>query len=189
MIRATCLIGIVSCLALSSTIAQAAPTVSKKDSKGAAQLSVKSTAFTEGSIIPNKFTGDGQDVSPPLTWSDPPASAKSIALTVEDPDAPAGTWFHWIIFNIPPSERQLSQGIEKAPKLKGGITQGSNDFRKLGYNGPAPPKGSTHHYQFKLVALDSPLTLQPGCTKTEFYGAIKGHVLARGTLTGLYSRK
>ncbi len=179
--RRTFLMGLVLCLALAAAPANAA----KKE----AQISVKSSSFTEGGVIPKQYTGDGQDISPPLTWGIPPADAKSFSLTVEDPDAPAGTWFHWIIFNIPSSERQLGQAIDKSGKVKGGICQGTNDFKKIGYNGPAPPKGPAHHYQFKLVALDSTLSLQPGCTKTDYYNAIKGHVLGRGVLTGLYSRK
>ena len=152
-------------------------------------LKVTSDAFTNGSTIPKEYTADGKDLSPSLKWSTPPAKTKSLALTCEDPDAPVGTWFHWIVYNIPPQSEGLSKNIEKVAKLKNGSVQGSNDFRKLGYNGPAPPKGPVHHYNFKVFALKKKLSLKPGATKSQFYKSIKGLVLAKGTLTGTYQRK
>lgn len=153
------------------------------------RLSVSSSAFVEGAVVPKLHTGDGKDVSPALTWSGVPQATKTLALTVEDPDAPGGTWFHWIIFNIPAGEKGLKENIAKTPSLPNGATQGRNDFEQTGYNGPAPPKGPPHHYQFKLVALDTKLALKPNCSKSDYYKAIQGHVLAAGTLTGTYSRK
>lgn len=152
------------------------------------QLTVTSNAFTANSKIPVQYTGDGKDLSPPLTWSEPPSETRSFALTVEDPDAPRGTWFHWIAFDIPPSARRLKEGVLKQNEVPGGIKQGTNDFKKLGYNGPAPPKGAAHHYHFKIFALDKRLALNPGIDKTELYGAMKGHILATGELVGIYQR-
>jgi len=154
-----------------------------------AKLSVSSSAFVEGASVPKPYTGDGKDVSPALSWSGVPASAKALALSVEDPDAPGGTWFHWIIFNIPTSEKGLKENVAKTPVLPNGAVQGRNDFDQAGYNGPAPPKGPLHHYQFKLVALDAKLSLKPSCSKDEYYKAIKGHIVASGMLTGTYVRK
>ncbi len=151
-------------------------------------LKVTSTAFGDGKAIPKKYTGDDKDVSPALQWSAPPAGTKSIAISCEDPDAPVGIWWHWIIYNIPPDVKSLKEGIEKTETLANGASQGTNDFKKVGYNGPAPPPGAMHHYHFKVVALDTKLLLKPGCTKTEFAGALRGHVLGSGELTGTYSR-
>lgn len=162
---------------------EAAAQVSKANSP-----SVSSTAFGAGKRIPQKYTGDGADLSPPLSWSAPPAGTKSFALSCEDPDAPRGTWWHWIIVNIPPGARSLAENIAKTEKLKDGSRQGKNDFGKTGYNGPSPPPGATHHYHFKLVALDKMLDVSQGFGKREYAQAIKGHVLGEGELTGTYSR-
>lgn len=153
------------------------------------KLNVTSSSFTEGSTIPKKFTADGKDVSPALKWSKPPAGTKVMALTCEDPDAPVGTWFHWIIYNIPAQTSELKENISKMGMLKNGITQGSNDFRKLGYNGPSPPRGPRHRYQFKIFALSDKLTIKAGSSKKDFYKAIKGKVIATGMLTGIYQRQ
>lgn len=151
-------------------------------------LTVTSKTVQEGKSIPINHTGDGKDISPELSWSKAPATAKSIAVTCEDPDAPGGVWFHWIVFNLPPTTTNLKEGVDKKAALAGGGEQGTNDFDKLGYNGPAPPKGSEHHYQFKVFALDQKLDLKPGCDKKQFYKAAAGHVVGRGKLTGLYKR-
>ena len=153
------------------------------------QIEVSSESFTTGGTIPREYTADGKDISPQLSWSDPPAGTKSLALTCEDPDAPAGTWFHWIIFNISPETKKLKENMEKTKNPGGGIAQGANDFNKIGYNGPSPPKGPVHHYNFKLFALNSKLKLKPGCSKEEFYKAIKGKILGEGKVTGIYQRK
>lgn len=173
---------VMSIFLLTSSAALAAPAKTQK-------LSVSSSAFSEGAVVPKPHTGDGKDISPALSWSGAPSATKTLALTVEDPDAPGGTWFHWIIFNIPASEKSLAENVARTPTLPGGAAQGRNDFDKTGYNGPAPPKGSLHHYQFKLLALDTKLSLKPNCSKVEYYKAIKGHILASGTLTATYSRK
>ena len=151
-------------------------------------LSVTSKTVNEGKTIPLNHTGDGKDVSPEISWDKAPATTKTFALTLEDPDAPGGKWFHWIIFNVPANTRSLKENVDKAPTLPDGSSQGKNDFGKIGYNGPAPPKGSEHHYIYKVFALDNKLALKPGCDKKQFYEAITGHVVAKGRLTGLYKR-
>jgi Raf kinase inhibitor-like YbhB/YbcL family protein len=149
---------------------------------------LSTTAFAEGQAIPKKFTCDGPDVSPPLTWKNPPAAAKSLALIVDDPDAPTGTWVHWLIFNIPASMRDLPEGVEKTEQVAGGALQGRNDFPKIGYNGPCPPPGKPHRYFFKLYALDRTLDLKAGATKADVEGATKGHILAETQIIGRYAR-
>ena len=153
-----------------------------------AKLNVQSSAIKDGAVVPKKHTGDGEDNSPALAWSAGPAGTKSYALTCEDPDAPGGTWWHWILFNISPETQQLGEKVPKVAKLAQGVTQGNNDFGKPGYNGPAPPPGKLHHYQFKVVALDTVLSLPPGCNKEAYKQAIKGHVLAEGQVVGTYQR-
>jgi Raf kinase inhibitor-like YbhB/YbcL family protein len=142
-----------------------------------------SPAFEEGAAIPKKFTGDGMDVSPPLGWTDAPREARSFAVICDDPDAPRGTWVHWVLFNIPAD----AAGLGEAGRVDG-ARQGKNDFGKLGYGGPAPPRGKPHRYHFKLLALDTMLTLPEGSTKQQVEGAIKGHVVADAQLMGTYGR-
>jgi Raf kinase inhibitor-like YbhB/YbcL family protein len=147
-----------------------------------------STAFAEGATIPKQYTGDGRNASPPLRWGDPPAGTRSLALVCEDPDAPRGTFTHWVLFNLPAEARELSEGTPPQPSLPGGAAQGTNDFRKVGYGGPAPPPGKPHRYFFKLYALDQSLELQPGATRPQLLAAVKGHVLGEAQLMGTYGR-
>jgi Raf kinase inhibitor-like YbhB/YbcL family protein len=150
-------------------------------------LRVQSPAFFEGGQIPRSYTCDGKDVSPPLSWSGVPEGAKSLALICDDPDAPGKTWVHWVLFNLPPRIEGLPEGVPARTSVSGGGVQGTNDFRKVGYGGPCPPRG-THRYMFKLYALDAELALPAGATKAELEGASEGHVLGQATLTGKYSR-
>ncbi len=150
-------------------------------------MEIKSSAFGSGEMIPAKYTCDGADFSPPLDWSEGPAGTKSFALICDDPDAPMGTWVHWVIFDIPPSATMLAEGITREKDLPGGGTQGINDFRKIGYGGPCPP-GGTHRYFFKLYALDTMLGLKPGITKDQLLKAMRGHILAEAQLMGTYRR-
>lgn len=154
----------------------------------AGTLTVTSSAFKEGDTIPKKFTGDGADISPPFAWAAGPVGTKSYALSCEDPDAPGGTWWHWILFNVAPETNQLGESISKSGEVKGVGLQGLNDFHKDGYNGPAPPAGKLHHYHFKIMALDTMLSLGPHAAKVAFIKAVKGHVLAEGQITGVYKR-
>ena len=150
-------------------------------------ITIASSGFTEGGMIPKKFTCDAEDISPDLKWSGVPKEAKSLALICDDPDAPVGTWVHWVLFNIPADVSSLSAGVAPDPVLKNGAQHGKNDFRKLGYGGPCPP-GGTHRYFFKIYALDTLLSLESGSTKSQLLAAMKGHILAEAQLMGKYKR-
>ena len=152
-------------------------------------IQITSTAFNEGGVIPEKCTCDGRDISPALKWTCAPADAKSFALISDDPDAPMGTWVHWVLYDLPPGTTELPENVEKSQYLPNGAKQGINDFRRLGYGGPCPPPGKPHRYYFKLYALDKMLDLKPGATKNDVLKAMQGHVLAEGQLMGTYQRK
>ena len=150
-------------------------------------LVITSSAFSEGQGIPKRYTCDGPDVSPDLAWSGVPEKAASLALICDDPDAPMGTWVHWVLFNIPADQDGLPAEIPSDAVLENGARHGTNDFRRLGYGGPCPP-GGTHRYFFKLYALDTMLELDSGVTKAQLLEAMQGHILAEGQLMGTYSR-
>ena len=150
-------------------------------------IKISSSAFEEGSLIPKKHTCDDADISPPLEWSGIPEGTKEIALICDDPDAPMGTWVHWVVYNLPANTIKLPESIPAIKVLENGTTQGSNDFHKIGYGGPCPP-GGTHRYFFKIYALDVTLNLAPGKTKAELLEAMKGHILGEGQLMGKYKR-
>jgi Raf kinase inhibitor-like YbhB/YbcL family protein len=151
-------------------------------------MQLSSPAFQDGDTIPVKYTADGNDFSPPLTWAGVPAGAKGLALICEDPDAPRKTWTHWVLFNIPPDATGYSDGVPARDELPDGARQGKNDFGKIGYGGPSPPPGKPHRYYFKLFALDAKLDLPAGATKDQVLAAMKGHVLGEGQLLGHYGR-
>lgn len=153
------------------------------------KLELTSPAFANGQPIPARYTADERDLSPPLAWSGVPAATRSLTLIVDDPDAPVGTWVHWVLYDLPPATNALPEGVDKSQFVLGGARQGLNDFRRLGYGGPAPPRGNPHRYCFKLYALDQLLDLKPGLTKKELLKAMEGHVLAAGELIGTYQRK
>ncbi len=155
---------------------------------GTMPLQISSTAFSAGETIPKKFTCDGPDVSPQLKWNDPPANAQSLALIMDDPDAPAGTWVHWVLYDLPANTRELPEGIAKQEQLPSGARQGRNDFGRIGYGGPCPPPGKPHRYFFKLYARDAKLGLKARATKADLERAMKGHILAQGELIGKYDR-
>jgi Raf kinase inhibitor-like YbhB/YbcL family protein len=151
---------------------------------------LKSPAFGQNASIPRTYSCDGPDRSPPLRWNAPPSGAKGYALVVEDPDAPAGTWVHWVLYRIPAGARQLPEGVPVRDTVAGAGTQGINDFRKVGWGGPCPPPGAAHRYVFTLYALDSDLTLPPGTSRSDLQAAMEGHVLGQAVLTGRFqSRK
>jgi len=150
-------------------------------------MEIKSSVFDEGGMIPAKYTCDAENVSPPLSWSSLPDGTKSLALICDDPDAPVGTWVHWVVFNLPPDSDGLPEHVPPQKKLSDGALQGLNDFRKIGYGGPCPP-GGTHRYFFKLYALDMVLDLQAGSTKAALERAMQGQVLAEARLMGTYRR-
>jgi Raf kinase inhibitor-like YbhB/YbcL family protein len=153
------------------------------------KMTLTSSAFANGQPIPVKFTGDALDVSPPLAWKNSPAGTKSFTLIADDPDAPAGTWVHWVIYDLPPTTTELAEDQRKTPQLENGAKQGLNDFKKTGYGGPAPPPGKAHRYFFKLYALDASTGLEPGTTKKDLLKAMDGHVLGEGELMGTYQRQ
>lgn len=148
-----------------------------------APLTVTSTAFAEGSALPPRFTCEGDGISPPLAWSAPPPATKSVAVIVEDPDAPSKTFTHWIVYDLAPGVRSLPEGAKNAPA---GARDGTNDFGKVGYGGPCPPKG-THHYVFRVFALDATLGLDK-LHASDLASAMNGHVLAEGALTATYTK-
>jgi len=152
------------------------------------QISISSDAFNDGSNIPVEHTCDGEDRSPALSWEGLPDSTQSIALIVDDPDAPGKTWVHWVIYNIPANSTGLPAAVPKNKTLDDGSLQGKNDFGRIGYNGPCPPPGKPHRYFFKVYALDTTLSLKSGATKTQLEAAMSGHILAQGEMVGKYGR-
>jgi hypothetical protein len=161
----------------------------EKLSGAAMHIQLTSAAFADGQPIPAKYTCDGSDVSPPLQWTNAPANTKSFALIADDPDAPMGTWVHWVAYDLSPVTSALPEGVAKSQYISGNAMQGQNDFHRLGYGGPCPPPGKAHRYFFKIYALDTVLNLKPGLTKKELLKVTNGHVLAEGQLMGTYQRK
>ncbi|MGD2039714.1 MAG: YbhB/YbcL family Raf kinase inhibitor-like protein [Anaerolineae bacterium] len=153
-----------------------------------ATLSVTSTAFESEDSIPPEYSCDGEDASPPLSWSVPPEGTQSLVLIVDDPDAPAGTWTHWILFDIPASARSLPRAVPSDAIVDGAGTNGRNSWDRLGYGGPCPPNGPAHRYYFTLYALDTELDLEAGADKATVEQAMAGHILTQGQLMGYYSR-
>lgn len=159
----------------------------KKIGERRMDINITSQSFAEGDMIPKRYTCDGENVSPPLAWTLPPIGMKSYALICDDPDAPMGTWVHWVLFNLPADSKELHENIPPQEILENGAKHGINDFRKIGYGGPCPPSG-THRYYFKMYALDIELDLESGITKQQLLQAMKGHILAEGKLMGKYKR-
>ena len=149
-------------------------------------ITLRSTAFEDGGAIPSKYTCDGENNAPPLSWSGVPEAATSLVVIVEDPDAPSGTFTHWVVYDLPASTTELPEGVP--PEAGDAFQQGVNDFKKPGYGGPCPPSG-THHYVFQVFALDAPLDLPPGASRQAVLKAMHNRVLARGRLIGTYQRK
>ncbi|MDD5291900.1 MAG: YbhB/YbcL family Raf kinase inhibitor-like protein [Candidatus Omnitrophica bacterium] len=151
-------------------------------------LELKSPAFHDGESFPKKYTCQGEDASPPLIWLNVSQQAKSFALICDDPDAPAGVWVHWVIYDIPVESSDLPEGIKNVKILPDNLKQGINDSGDIGYGGPCPPPGKVHRYVFKLYCLDEMLNLSPGLTKQELLSKISGHIIEEAKLTGLYER-
>jgi len=152
--------------------------------------SLQSSAFSQNGNIPSKYTCDGQDVSPPLSWPDPPANTKELALICDDPDAPMGTFTHWVLYGLGPDVRSLPEAVptDQTVAALAGAKQGKNGFGNIGYGGPCPPRG-THHYSFRLYALDAPTNLPAGASKKDLLKAMERHLLAQAELVGLYARR
>jgi Raf kinase inhibitor-like YbhB/YbcL family protein len=164
--------------------------MSRKSEVAAMQLT--SPAFTHEGDIPRKHTCDGEDSSPALSWSDSPDGVKSYALIMDDPDAPPGTWVHWVLYNLPAGEEGLPQGVPKQERLDSGAVHGKcwgvDSFSRIGYFGPCPPPGAPHRYYFRLYALDAKLDLPNGATKDQVLAAMEGHILGQAELMGRYGR-
>jgi hypothetical protein len=147
-----------------------------------------SSAFEEGGTIPIVHTCDGEDRSPPLAWSGAPPGTRSFALIVHDPDAPVGDWVHWVVYDLPATCRALPEGVPPRPKVTGLGCQGRNDFRKVGWGGPCPPRGRAHRYRFRLLALDAAPEPPSSPTRDRLLEALSGHVLGEAVLTVMYQR-
>ena len=156
--------------------------------KGGRAMQISTKSFSSGGEVPKRYTCDGADLSPQLAWGDAPAGTQSLALIVDDPDAPRGAFTHWVAYDLPPRTRELAEDAPQASQLPGGGSQGRNDFGKIGYNGPCPPPGKPHRYFFRLFALDKTLGLKPGASRKEVESAMQGHVLAQGEVMGRYGR-
>lgn len=150
-------------------------------------LLVRSSGFSDGGVIPRRFTCDGGDASPNLEWPVAPAGTKSFVLVMHDPDAPVD-FTHWLAYNIPPGVRGLAEGASAQAAMPQGSAEGANSFSRFGYAGPCPPPGKPHHYVFRLYALDIRLDLPPGATRQQLDAAIARHILAEGQIIGIYRR-
>lgn len=153
-------------------------------------FTIRSTAFNPGEPIPPTYTCDGNGISPALTWNGQPQNTASFVLILEDPDAPRGVFTHWLVYDIPPSVHQLPEGLPPAERLENGALQGLNNGNKIGYTPPCPPAGQTHHYHFRIFALDtSTLNLAPGASSEQVYAAMQGHILRQTEMIAPYQRR
>jgi Raf kinase inhibitor-like YbhB/YbcL family protein len=157
------------------------------EDEGSSSLVLHSASLRDGRF-PEAFTCTGANTSPALNWNQPPAGTKSLTLILNDPDAPSGTFVHWVLFNLPAATASLPAGLPAQPQLPDGSRQGRNDFGDIGYEGPCPPGHSQHHYLFMLFALDTKLNLAPGATRDQIDAAMRGHIVARGSLAASFSR-
>jgi Raf kinase inhibitor-like YbhB/YbcL family protein len=160
-----------------------------KPHKKKMEIKLYSSAFKDGDFIPSKFSCEGTNVSPQLSWNDAPKDVKSFAIVVDDPDAPGGDFVHWVIYNIPGNLSELPEDVPHSGNIPGGIIYGANGFGRIGYGGPCPPAGKPHRYIFKIYALDTVLHhLESGATMKQLLNAINNHIIAEGRLTGKYQR-
>lgn len=151
-------------------------------------MNLVSATFQAGQPIPVDSTCDGADRAPQLAWSEIPVATRSFALVCDDPDAPRGTWVHWVLFNLPADAVELASGVPSDPELPSGARQGVNDSGDTGYGGPCPPPGASHRYFFRLYSLDTSLNLPPGISRAELDQAMRDHILAEATIMGTYRR-
>ncbi len=158
------------------------------EEKNMENISIVSEAFKEGANIPSEYTCDGKNISPALSWNGIPEETKSIALIMDDPDAPSGTFVHWLLYNLPSETKKLEKGFPKEDIFRDGTTHGKTSFGNIGYGGPCPPSGS-HRYYFRIYAIDKKLDLLPRATRNQIDDAIKGHIIAKGELMGRYKRR
>jgi Raf kinase inhibitor-like YbhB/YbcL family protein len=186
MLAGTSLIRGVAYLAAGVVVLVAAGASPAKDSLS--KMELQTTAFRAGGKIPIPYTCSGANSSPALSWSQPPPRTESLALIVDDPDAPGGTWVHWVVYNLPAAARQLPERVPAGESIEGGGKQGLNDFPNNGYGGPCPPPGKPHRYFFRLYALDTVLNVPESAHRAELDAAMKGHVLAQAELMGTFGR-
>jgi Raf kinase inhibitor-like YbhB/YbcL family protein len=175
-------------MVFSSTLAACTREAPEPQKEVEMTVSLSSAAFKDGDKIPVKYTCNGQGMSPPLIWGEPPQKTQVLALIVDDPDAPRGVFTHWVLFNVPANVRQLGEGVSAQEQLQNGALQGKNDFGRIGYGSPCPPRGPAHRYRFTLYTLDTPLDLKPGASKKQLLDAMKGHIVAQGQIIGTYQR-
>jgi Raf kinase inhibitor-like YbhB/YbcL family protein len=187
MLKNVIILGIVIIL-LSCSCDESEQVGSREKGDKKMDIKVTSPAFENEGMIPAKYTCDGEDISPPLQWDAVPEGIKSIALISDDPDAPMGTWVHWVLFNLPADARELKENIPPDKTLPNGAKQGTSDFGRIGYGGPCPP-GGTHRYFFKIYALDTELNLQAGARKRDLLKEMEGHIVGQGQLMGKYKRR
>lgn len=176
--------------ACAAVCAAANPPPVPKDAKGGASVNftLSSAAFSNGQPLPIRYTGFDADISPPLKWSDPPQGTRSFVIICDDPDAPTGDWVHWVLYDIPPATRSLAENQPRTDTLFGSAVQGINDFREVGYWGPATPPGKPHRYFFRIFAVDKLISLPLGATKRMVLNAIEGHVLANAEIHATFRR-
>jgi Raf kinase inhibitor-like YbhB/YbcL family protein len=181
-------VGFLSTQSFARDPANSAAPVDQQQAVRSMTFAISSPSFSNAGKIPAKFTCSGADVSPELTWTAPPTGTLSFALIADDPDAPVGTWVHWVVFDLPANTTTLPENVPKVDEVPGGGSQGRNDFRKIGYGGPCPPPGELHRYFFKLYALAKMLNLKPGARKQDVERVMQGHILAQAELMGRYQR-
>lgn len=181
-------IAVLMCVPFISAIADGQPVPGGTAGEGRdARMKITSNAFENQRAIPAEYSCHGQDVSPALRWAEVPSKTKSLALVVDDPDAPMGTWVHWVVYNIPVERTAFERAVPKTERLQDGTFQGKGSNGRIGYAGPCPPSG-THRYFFKLYALDAELSLRPGATKEQLLSAMQGHILEQSELMGTFSK-
>jgi Raf kinase inhibitor-like YbhB/YbcL family protein len=180
----------ISCLLVLASFTGLAQGQSAPAAKGghALPFTLTSSAFAAGAMIPDQYTCSGQDISPALQWSNAPTKTTSFALIMDDPDAPAGDWVHWVMWDVPASKHALAENVAKSEQLDDGSHQGRSSFNRVGYSGPCPPPGPTHRYFLRLYALDSKLTVASGADRAALESAMKGHVLATAEFMGTFHR-
>jgi Raf kinase inhibitor-like YbhB/YbcL family protein len=180
-------LGLAICLAVAGVLVATGSVMKPPETHKKIELT--SSAFKDGQPIPSQYTCDDKNISPPLAWNGVPGNTETLALTVEDPDAPTGIWTHWVVFNLPADASDLPEDAAKSKSFPANARLGVNDFKGIGYGGPCPPAGKQHRYFFKVYALDIRLNLPPGAAKKDLDAAMTKHILADGQLMGTYQRK
>ena len=169
-------------------LALVAPAEVRGQQAASSKIELKTTSFTPGGFIPKRFTCEAADVSPALAWTDPPLGTQSFAIIEDDPDAPSGTFVHWVVYDLPAAYRKLPEALSRNDQMPDGGRQGTNDFSRTGYSGPCPPPGRPHRYFIRLYAVDAILNLRPAATRKEVDAAMQGHILAQAELMGRFAR-